>query len=340
MFKKILLFAVMVLLTAGVCFADSKFDILTLFSSESNADNKLWTGTFQLAFNDMRNNIIKHDIWFKKSKKTNELKGLNAGLFNKSMLNEDIYYTSVGETTPEAKEKIKNDIKEKFNETPDILDGLDWTKGIGKYYAYAMLKKDFEFLNEFDKLKNSKFNSKGSYAYFGITKNSNDELDDNLNVLFYNDANDYAVRLYTKNDDIVYLYRTEDNKSFDKLYRKMQKQNMEYKGNRFFDPNDTLKIPNIKIKDEKKYPELCNKTIKGTNLEFSDAIETIQFELNNKGGKVKSEAAIMTRFSATRPVHNKTRHFNFDKTFVIFLIDKDKTDPYFALRIKDLKGLN
>ena len=344
--KKFLLFVVVLVFIAGCSIlsetvnADS-LKVLTLSSSKSNAVNKVWVGTFQLVFNDMKNQILKlKHIEFVGERPTSDLVGLNKEEFKSSMLNPETYYKSYGKTSPVAREQIKKDIKEKFNETSDLIERLDWREAPGRYYAYAMLKKEFEFLKEFDKLEPQSFNnSDKKYGYFGIKKPSDGSMNKNIRVLFYNSQDDFAIQLETKNDDVVYLYRTESNDSFDKIYEKMKKERDSYTGDYNFGNIDTFKAPNLKFKTIKKYDELCNKIIKGTNSYFSAAIETIQFELNNKGGKLKSEAIIMLQKASIASEPKTPRHFDFDKTFVLFLVDKGKQNPYFALRVKDLKDL-
>ena len=319
-------------------------DILTLFSSKSNSKNRVWVGTFQLVFNDMKNEILKlNKVEFMGENLTEELEGLNKSEFNSSMLNPETYYKSYGKTSPKAKEKIENDLLEKFNEKSDLIDSLDWSEGNGRYYAYAMLKKEFEFLKEFDKLEPQKFNnSEKKYNFFGIKKSSFDTLKSNVNVLFYNNEDSFAVQLPTKNDDIVYLYRTDSFDSFDKIYNQMITDYKNYNGLSKLEEADTFKAPNLKFKSIRRYDELCNKIIKGTDgYYFSDALETIQFEMDNKGGKIKSEAIIMLDNAMAVFDKPKTpRHFDFDKTFVLFLVDKNKENPYFALRVADLENLN
>ncbi len=341
--KKLIIFLSLFLFCGcGYCKTSNELNILTLFTSESNSQNKVWVGTFQLVFNDMKNNIIKSKIEFIGEKPTKELIGLNKEEFKSDMLNPESYYTSWGEKTPEAKEKIKSDLKEKFNTNSDIIDRFDWSKEpLPSYYAYAMLKKDFDFLEPFDELENRAFNnSKEKYKFFGIKEDSKSKLYDNVSPLFYNNQNDYAVKLNTSQNDIVYLYRTNSNDDFKKIYNTMLKKTHKFKGEREFQKDDTLTIPNLKFKKEREYPELCNKRIKGTDMFFSNALETIQFTLDKNGGHVKSEAIIMAKTCALIPFQNrKPRHYDFDKTFIIFLIDKGKQDPYMALRVKDLKDL-
>ena len=64
------------------------------------------------------------------------------------------------------------------------------------------------------------------------------------------------------------------------------------------------------------------------------AIQTIQFELDKTGGKIKSEAGMSVGMSAILP--EKIREFSLDNTFAIFLIEDGKDNPYFAGKISDI----
>ena len=81
------------------------------------------------------------------------------------------------------------------------------------------------------------------------------------------------------------------------------------------------------------YDELCNKKIKGTNFEIQGAIQTVKFNLDNKGGSLKSEAALIMRMNLV-PVE-EIRNFDFSKPFVLILKEKDKEIPYFIADIKN-----
>ena len=345
--KKIVTLLAVMLIAGTVCgsaFAargkQKSLDVLPLFSSQSSQANRLWVGTFQLAWNDLMDGIVKGPVLFD-GKTSDVVKALNEQNFKASQLDESSYYKTYGETSPELKKTIETAIKEKFGETSDILNSGDWSKGKGKYTVYAMLKKDFKFVHAFDKLKPAKFaNSSKKVEYFGINSKSNSQLYDNVSVLFYNSSKDFAVGVLTQGADVVYLYRTNDNKSFDKLYADMMKKQSEYNDISMFGEKDELKIPNINLYSLKSFDELCGKRIKGTDIMLDQAVESVDFKMNNEGVKLKSEAMLMTKLSALAPQASHPRKFYFDDTFVIFLQESDKNQPYFALRVNDVAMIN
>lgn len=294
--------------------------------------NRVWVGTFQLVWNDFKNDIVKAPVKFKggKSKLAEEL---NKEGFTTADISDESYYKNKGIATPALKKEIEDGIKEKFNETSDILDNINWDSK--SLVVYAMLKKDFEYLKEFVKLADGNFNnSKENVEYFGVkTEDEARELKDNLNVLFYNSSDDYAVKLITKGDDEVILYRTDDNKSLEKYIYDVNKKTEKFDGNKNFDKNDRLKVPFIKIDEMFNYDELCNKKIKGTNFEIQGAIQTVKFNLDNKGGSLKSEAALIMKMNLV-PIE-EIRNFDFSKPFVLILKEKDKEIPYFIADIKN-----
>jgi hypothetical protein len=308
-------------------------DAVPLMSSYSETPNRVWVGTFQLVWNDFMDGIVKGPVQFK-GRKSKLAQALNKRDFTENELSPGSYYKTYGEISLELKQQIETAIKKKFNETSDVLDTIYWLPGEGKYLVYAMLKKDFKFAVPFDKLGAVK-----GINYFGITPKSSNVLRDQVTVLFYNSRVDYAVKIRTAGADEIYLYRTDEDENFEKLYNKML--TTRYDGYKGFLPKDELKVPDLNLFVMQSFDELCNRPIKGTNgLMISNAIETVDFKMNNTGVKLKSEAAIATTKSAVLPQNLKPRLFYFNDTFVIFLQERGKEKPYFALRVADAALIN
>ena len=303
----------------------------TYTSKISSIDtNKVWVGTFNLVWNDFMNDVIGDKIEFEDgySALADEL---NKQTFTVEQLNKNSYFKIHGKENLTLKNQIEQGIKQKFNETSSIIDKCDWKKGEG-YVLYAMLKKEFNFLEKFPTLNENTFgDSKEKVKYFGIEPDTEQVASKNIEILFYNSKENFAIKLKTKEGEEVYLYRTTgENKSFEENYKEMQVKQSKYNGEKTWNKNDILNIPFIKVKDEINYDELCGRYIKNTDWYIAQALQTIDFELNNYGGSVKSEALIEAFKSA---LLEKGREFIFNNDFILFLKEEDKTKPYFALKV-------
>lgn len=294
--------------------------------------NKVWCGTFNLVWNDLMDDVIGGRVEFEE--KCNLADELNMQPFKVEELSENSYFKIHGNATMELKEKIEKEIKERFNETSDVLDEVDW-KDPNNYVLYAMLKKVFNFSQEFNVLDSSSFkNSSAHVKYFGVLQDAPLSLRENVDVLFYNSPSDFAVRLKTKEKEEIYLYRNDGiGKSFTESYLEMLNKERKYNGSKAFETSDTLKVPYITLDEKISYDELCNKKIKNSDLVIKKAIQTVKFELNNKGGSLVSEALIVGNKGIS--LSKEKRSFNFDDTFLLFLKEETKEKPYFAIRAYD-----
>lgn len=332
--KKLLGLLLTLILAANLQVFAAAIEIQPTMQSRSNAQDRVWVGTFQLVWNDFIDKVVHNPVRFREGTPI-FVQELNKQEFTSEDVSESCYYKTTTKITKNTKKQITKAIKKKFKETSDILDKLDLTPRNDRFLIYAMLKKDFEFKNEFKKLGTSAFGNGQTAEYFGITKGSKDEFADSVKVLFYNNADDYAVMLTTKTNDEVYLYKNGANKEFQYLYADMLKKQNAFSGETTFGNDDELKVPNIKLSEEKSFDELSGKRVMGTNIVIEQAIETIKFDMDNKGVKLKSEAA-MTFMKMSLMPDNEQRLFYFNDTFVIFLKEKGKKRPYFALRVHDI----
>lgn len=330
--KKLIISLFTVLLMFNSQAFASNIEILPTMQTKTNVQDRVWVGTFQIVWNDLMDKFIHGDVKFIGGSPY-YVTELNKQEFTVDDISSKSFYKYCGKVKANTKRTIEKAIKKKFNEKSDILDALNLTPDKKRFLIYAMLKKDFQFLNAFDKLGKSSFRD-GEAEYFGVNNASGEELRETVKVLFYNSPSDFAVALQTKDNEEVFLYKTPNTKTFNFIYQDMMKKANAYEGEKEFGEADLLKVPNLKFDEEKSFKELTGKRIKGTELVIEEALETVKFEMNNEGVKLKSEAAI-SLMKCSMPIA-EPRRFYLDDTFVLFLKETDKRTPYFALRVHDI----
>lgn len=310
-------------------------EVVPTLSDKVSADTS-WCPTFQLIWNDFKNDIVKEDIKF--DEKSDILDNLNKEDFTTKDISDNYYYKIYGRKNLELKNKIETAIKEKFNQTSDILDQFDWSNDaldsgedvIDRYFLYSMLYREFEFNKKFDTF-NDKFKEIENVKYFGIIKN-NDEIRDQIKVYYYNDEDDFAIKLIAKNNDEVIVIKNPKGETFEEIYN-----NIKGKETTDFNSDDNFMMPKIDFNVLREYNELENRKIETIDGIYTveKAIQSIRFSLDEKGGKVKSEAGMDVKFETTAS-DKKIRNFYVDDTFALLLKESNKEKPYFALRVDDI----
>lgn len=316
-------------------------------------EDSMWCWTFQLVWNDMVNEVVKQDVVFNPQLKIVE--NLNKQTFTNKELSPDSYYSKFWLLTLDLKKEIESWIKEKFNETSDILgQWADWSNvpqsddyyewaSEKKYWFYAMLKKIFKFENIFDQLDNWKFADKyNNIKYFWIDEDSDDKLYKQVYVYYYNTDSDFAVALMTKEGEDVVLARWVWWDSFADIYNNILENEKEYNWKHYFTSLDYLKVPELEFKNLAEFKELENKEFplaeSNRVWKIDKALQAIQLKLDKEWWEIKSEVWVsMTANSASffEP-EVLERYFYFDQPYVMFLKEADKDLPYFAAQISDI----
>lgn len=277
---------------------------------DENTINNLWVGTLDLAWKDLEEKIGLNKI---------ELEGempqiandLNESTFSKEMLNPNDYKINVERTV---------------------------TNG---YKIDATLNKELNFLESFDNFSDYKWtfgNSKEYIKYFGINNASPEEMNKNVEILFYNKlnngsllSNDMAIKLKTKEGDEIILYRTDDKKSFDEYYEDIKAKTKNYKGRTEFSEDDELRVPYVKVNGMINYNQLYDKKIKNSKgLYIYNVIQNVNFYLNERGCNLSSKATMVTEYMG---IGQDTKYCYFQDTFIIFMKEANSDKPYFALKV-------
>lgn len=276
---------------------------------DKNTINNIWVGTFELAWKSLAKEVGKNGR-IQLVEEVEIAKQLNESTFSEKMLSKDDYMISV----------TKNDV--------------------GGFDIFASLDKDLNFIHTFDNFSNDfvrytfgKNDNDENIKYFGINNASPEKLNENIEVLFYNKSsalsgsNDFAVTLKTKQGDEIILYRTDEEKTFVEYYDDIINKSKDYLGEKTFGERDELLVPYINVNGIISYEELKGKKIENSENYIKEAIQDVNFSLNENGCNLDSQATMVTFVTA-----GTKRSFEFTDTFVLFIREKNE-EPYFALKV-------
>lgn len=310
--------------------------------SEYTQFQDLYTPAFQLIWNDFSDKLVGHKVEFIGGN-PQLVNDLNERRLTENMLSKKDYYKTIAPQTVKSKKTIEKAIKKQFNEKSQLLDSVSWLKkddGVHKV-LYCMFKKDIFFAKVFKELNPIPFygetRSKNVYKMFGATKDQ-DKFERQVLPVYYENENDYAVRLLTKTGDEIILLTSTSDEPVLNIWDKFYAERLSKNSGLVFDKNSKLIVPFIKLSKKTEYKELTNKPIIGSKYVIDTAIEVIDLSLDNTGARIKNEAMMGVRMTALRP-HEPQRLYYFNKPFVLFIRSKDGKVPYFALKVKDTKYL-
>lgn len=343
--KKIcFLFIIIFIIVFGIFFItkylrkDNTFNSLELknFSNtEVISTNSFWCSTFQIAWEKLKSelNLSKIEFMDEENELVNKLNNTTFGL---NSISDDRYYLFVDNFDSNSKSIINKDLKQKFNIKTKIFDNINLENTNGKI-IYSYLEKKYTFENEFETINNFNFitseNNDINVKCFGISYNGNDNLLRNIENTYYIDYSNFGISLNTEeNEELIFIMTDAIEEDFESLWQQYQENQQIYKCE--FTKKNTLAIPYIKIADCFNYDNLCNKYIKETDGEYiSYAIQNIKFSLNEVGGELENE--VLTTTAKMSAVDDMLVSYSFHKPFVIFIKEKNKEEPYFALKIYD-----
>lgn len=305
-------------------------------------DNALWAGTTNLVWNDMLDKFNNG----KEAKVTPEStisNNLNKKDFTKEMIPDNYYYIKASKMKEGLREEIEKEIKEKFNEESNLLKNINWEFNENKYLFYSMIFREFEFKKAFKKQDNAKFKNYENVKYFGTYAKNNkteEQIKDQIDILYYNNDEDFAVSINTKDGDKLIVNKKPNGENFKEIYENILKKQKEYEksgGDIRLQTDDEFKMPNIEFYKLHEYSELKNNIVEFEEkdpFKIEKVIQGIEFSLNEKGGKVKSESAIIGVVMGAIE-NEKPKKLYVDDTFAIFLQNGDNM-PYFALKTDDI----
>jgi hypothetical protein len=323
--------------------------ILPAFASPMVAGkNNIWCSSFQLAWNEMKDTIVKGPIVATGAEVLSWL--MNSARQSKTDLLENSYYVAAGSVAEGIIQKIQSDMARKFPDAPkptfDPRDAL---------IAYAYLEVYVKFKEPFDENERSLpfMDSAGKQTQlksFGITQShspNNKKIIEQVDLLFCtldqkDNMTEFALDLckFTQPYQVV-VAMIDPKGTLQQTFETVQEKiklfpDQQIKPHyRRLQSGEILMVPELFWQINHRFTELLNKPIRGFDT-ISEAFQMIRFRLDRSGAILKSEAKLAALSAESEP----SRLFVLNKPFLIYLKKRDAQQPFFVMWVDNAELLS
>ncbi|MHC4546682.1 MAG: hypothetical protein ACYTDW_20545 [Planctomycetota bacterium] len=321
----------------------------TLDTPMPKGKNVIWCSSFQLAWNQLKDNVIGEPV---KLVSAEEIANhLNLAKQSSADIPDESCYAAAGFVKDGILEKIQTEMAKRFpsEPRPDFRDVLP----IDVIIAYSYLAANVKFkIPYFENNKEFIFkDSQGNetpVTSFGIRPDDDyayQKLRKQVEILCYShspesvDLMEFAVDLCkdTKSNQIV-LAAIEPKETLEQTLSYLDDKIAGFTKEKFFHKfgiNDVLLVPNIFWKITHHFKQLEGKYLDNRGYEglyIRLALQMIQFRLDRSGAELKSEAKL---YAAPVP-----RHFVFDQPFLIYMKKRGAEHPFFVMWVGNAELLS
>ena len=288
--------------------------------------NVLWCSTFQMAWDAAAAKFGKPLRLTPASKLADSL---NRNPFDRRWVDEASVFIAEGFIKDDVLGRIDQGTRNLSGKKSKLTERLKKDAAPDDLVFFASLKKDLEFPQPFGKLGTWKL-GKRKVPWFGFTPEQQETgpLREQVRVHHYGAKDDFVIELLSKTtgDQLILaklpaVPKTPAEASQTILKRLRAKAPQA-------DATDLLAVPNVVVEESAEFAQLEGRRVAGTSQILRKALQTIDFRMDEKGVKLKSEAALSFGCSAHMPI--VPRLMILDPPFALVMKRKNAPQPYFV----------
>jgi hypothetical protein len=321
----------------------------TLDSPIQSGKNNIWCSSFQLAWNEMKDNVIKEPILITDAQDI--CSRLNSAKQSKTDLLPESYYAAAGKVSDGIIQKIRADMSSRFPSVPIPQFASDDAL-IAYAYLEAYIKFATPFLQNDDPLTFT--SSSGgkipvkSFGIWGDSSSKKESLCKQVEVLYCkiedHVATEYALDLCKQTQPYqVVLAVVTPGETLESTYNHLQSEIKSFrdqpsiKNPAQFKEYDSLYVPDIFWTIIHHFNELEGNLVTNASANgapISTAAQMIHFRLDRTGVTLKSETFFHFLGGSTL-----SRKFIFNKPFLLYLKKRDAGQPFFVMWVDNAELL-